>query len=142
MKTTKSLRITIAITAILTAAFGTFVGVQTVTGGLNPQPTVDAVKVGPAYVTGGDTAWPKGNATAPEESRSGSEPAGSNDQAQAAPSVASPTPQVEEPTVVPPVVIATSPTPASSNSPASTAPANPNGFTVVENSTFVEPGKK
>lgn len=50
MKFTKALRITIATTAIVTAAAGTHLGVQAITGGTTNKPTVDAVKTEGVYI--------------------------------------------------------------------------------------------
>lgn len=56
MKITKALRITIATTAIATAAFGTYISAQAITGGTNAKPEVNAIEAGPVFTMDGPTA--------------------------------------------------------------------------------------
>ncbi|MFN3008613.1 hypothetical protein [Mycolicibacterium wolinskyi] len=144
MKLIKPLRITIATTAILTMAFGTYVGVQAVTGGTTQKPPVDAVKVEGVYITEGKADWlPKPTPTPQATEQSKSE--GQSSDQPVTPEVPAPTPApVEQPNLYQSTVI--NEFDYSNNKPQTSIPtntsANTNGIYYTEISTFQEPTKK
>lgn len=143
MKLIKPLRITIATTAILTMAFGTYVGVQAVSGGTTPKPPVDAVKVEGVYITEGNADWlPKPTPTPQATEQSASEDQSSDQPATPAPEVV-PTPApapVEQPNLYQETVI--NEFDYSNSKPQTSIPSNTSGIYYTEISTFQEPTKK